>query len=143
MHSAPERKQTPSPPKYPKAGTPLNLSYIPPTFLGIGTTRLSYLPVDSWMLLGGALQATSNVNPHLRTSALSSQSYCRTQNNAFNGEFRSPLAIESHGVGAAKTRFLLSINSAGAPSGPFAAVFVPSPESGRSNDHDQFKKTVS
>jgi hypothetical protein len=77
MHSASARKQTPSPPKYPEAGTPLNLSYIRPTFLGIWTTRLTYLPVDSWMLLGGALQATSNVNPRLRTSAIS-QSYFRT-----------------------------------------------------------------
>jgi hypothetical protein len=37
----------------------------------------------------------------------------------------------------------LRINSAGAPSGPSAAVFVPSPESGRSKDYEQFKKTVS
>src|SRR5260370_22353679 len=106
MHSAPAREQTPSPPKYPEAGTPLNLSYIPPTFLGIGTKRLTYLPVASWMLLGGALQATSNVNHHLRTKELSSQSYSRTYKNDFNGDFLSTLAIESHGVAPEPKRFL-------------------------------------
>lgn len=38
-----------------------------------------------------------------------------------------------------KTRF----NSAGALSGPSAAGFVPSPESGRNKDHEQFTKTFS
>jgi NAD(P)-dependent dehydrogenase (short-subunit alcohol dehydrogenase family) len=37
----------------------------------------------------------------------------------------------------------LRINSAGAPSGPSAVVFVSSPEFGRSKDHEEFKKTVS
>jgi hypothetical protein len=49
----------------------------------------------------------------------------------------------SENKGHALALLNLRINSTGAPSGPSAAVFVPSPESGRSKDHEQFKKTVS
>src|ERR1700745_3441741 len=68
MHSALVRKQTRSPTKYQETVAPQDLSYIPQPVLEIGVTRLSCCSVDSWMLLGSALQATNNANPQLRNS---------------------------------------------------------------------------